>query len=84
MEIPWQNAQHLVSPLEMLAIINNTSREMRIEKQQQIKEKPRKWTKVVKQGKARKCPLSLPCPTVSGRPLGITVTNWHQIEQVGQ
>lgn len=46
MEIPWHNAQHMVSPLEMLAIIHNAPRGIKIEQQ----EWPRKQIKQVKQG----------------------------------
>lgn len=31
MEIAWHDAQHMVSPEEMLAIVNNTPREVKIE-----------------------------------------------------
>ena len=37
MEIPWHNAQHMVSPLEMLAIIHNAPRGIKIEQQEWAK-----------------------------------------------
>ena len=37
MEIPWHNAQHMVSPLEMLAIIHNAPRGIKIEQEERAK-----------------------------------------------
>lgn len=53
MEIPWPNAQHVVSPLEILAIINNAPRRIKIEQQEWAEKEAEKTDRSSRRNRAK-------------------------------
>lgn len=58
MEIPWHNAQHMVSPLEILAIINNAPRRIKIGQQEWAEKEAEKTDQAGETGPSLKRPIN--------------------------